>query len=157
MADLRRASLTAGFLMLCFLPTGCQMRQAAADASPPSVRVMNGMNPGSFRIVNEGIATVSLNRDVIIETRTHELWQAVAADLKLTASCTAAMPHDCLRLEPGQTFEPVAWSGLGCGAQCAPACRADIYYGPGEFRFVISDCAKKQRWYGPVFKLPANH
>lgn len=151
MGVFRRAPIA---LLACLL-AGC-VGQTQTGSAGPAVRVENGPKPGSFRIVNPGTDSVSLDSRVIVEHLVNGEWKAIPVIVELFEKCSQKPLKACPAVGGGQTLQPVAWTGSGCGSQCDEPCRGNIYYGPGKFRFVVRDCAKQRRFTGPEFELPAN-
>ncbi len=156
MGQLRRAPLVRIALTCAFAlcAQSCQSPQAASARQPPKVVIFNGKFPGSFRVENNGDMPVSLDREVTVEIWGAGKWSEIKGIVRLIDRCNP-QPNECLRLAASSSFEPLPWNGMSCGAQCGEPCRANEYYGPGKFRYVLKDCAGKERWIGPEFELPA--
>jgi hypothetical protein len=72
---------------------------------------------------------------------------------RLVERCGGAAPPSCVDLAPGATLHPVPFQGFDCAAQCNASCRANVWLGPGTFRFVLRTCAGAVI-PGPPFDLP---
>jgi hypothetical protein len=155
MGQLRRAPLACVILAcafaLCF--QSCQWPEAASSSRGLMLVIANGKLPGGFRVTNKGEIPLSLDREVTVEIWDKAKWNEIKGIVKLIDGCNP-QPKGCLRLMPGSSFGPLSWTGMSCGAQCGEACRANEYYGPGKFRYVLKDCDGKERWTGPEFELP---
>jgi hypothetical protein len=135
---------------LCTLPLPHQTTATAADAA---VAIRNLPRPGGFEVVNGG-TPVELIRKVTVQREYNGAWHDEVADLALVASCDLPRPGRCVTLAGDATLRPVPWNGMSCASQCPASCRANVYYGPGRFRFVLTDCGSQQKIYGPAFDMP---
>lgn len=157
MGKLRRSQLMVGSAScLAITLMSCQSPQAASAPQLPAIVITNGKLPGSFGIKNEGTATVMIDRKVTVEIWVNGKWNAITGVVHLIDRCDDPQPKECLRVAPGNSFNPLPWTGSSCAAQCSEPCRANEYYGPGRFRYVIHDCSMKQQWTGPEFQMPAS-
>lgn len=52
-----------------------------------------------------------------------------------------------------QVLEVLPWQGYSCSTQCVPNCRANIYFGAGPFRFVVTVMPSRERVLGPEFRM----
>ena len=157
MGKLRRSQLmvcAACYLALTF--TSCQSPQAALTPQLPAIVITSGNPPGSFSLKNEGSVAVTVDRNVTVEMWGNGKWNAITGVVHLIDRCDELQPKECLRVVPGNSFNPLPWTGSSCAAQCSEPCRANEYYGPGKFRYVIHDCSVKQQWTGPEFQMPAS-
>ena len=111
--------------------------------------------PGAFEVENLG-PDIDLAWTVALERETNGKWTEEVTDLTLIEHCGQAPPaNGCVRLAHGAKLRPVRWNGLTCGSQCPANCRANLFLGPGRFRFVVSQCDGKQRFTGPAFEMPS--
>ena len=122
------------------------------------VVVRNLETPGAFSVTNEG-PDVDLLRRVLVETlgkaegTEKAAWIATDADVRLIATCEEKETGETRRLARGETLVVKPWNGWSCDGQCPRPCRANIYLGPGEFRFVVLSGDRKQRFEGAPFSL----
>ena len=160
MGKLRRYKVAASGVLLAMacsnLPPSQQPSAEASEGGAETVAVVvtNGSVAGAFSVTNNG-AEIRLNRRVIVEQRAAEQWTATEADVRLISSCDEYEAQSPRLLQAGQSIAVVAWSGMSCGGQCPASCRANVYLGPGEFRFVVLSEDEAQRFEGPPFQLPA--
>jgi hypothetical protein len=127
-----------------------------ASAPPPeevSVVVRNLSLPGAFEVENLG-PDIELAWAVTVQRHSKSEWSDEVTDLTLIEKCGQTPPAHCVPLAHGARLRPVRWNGLTCGSQCAATCRANVYLGPGEFRFVVSSCDGKHKFPGPAFEMP---
>jgi hypothetical protein len=125
-----------------------------AAQGTPDLQVKNLAAPGASSIANPG-PDVALNRRVTVEKHAGANWVATDADVRLIASCDELETATERVLRSGETLTLKPWNGWTCDGQCAGSCRANVYLGPGEFRFVIVSANGKQRFEGPAFALGA--
>jgi hypothetical protein len=128
-----------------------------ASEPPPdeaSVVVRNLSLPGAFEIENRG-PDIELAWAVTIQRELKGEWSDHATDLTLIEKCGQSPPSGCVPLPHGAKLRPARWNGLTCGSQCAATCRANLYLGPGRFRFVVTSCDGKRKFRGPAFELPS--
>jgi len=145
-------------LMLAVLSCANTARSRAAEP-PPEEKTMVVRNlalPGAFEVENLG-PDIDLAWAVSLERETKGAWTAEVTDLTLIEHCGQALPTaGCLRLAHGAKLHPVRWNGLSCGSQCPANCRANVFLGPGRFRFVVSQCDGKRTFPGPAFEMPTH-
>lgn len=125
-------------------------------ATPPAVSqitVDNGAVAGQVSVTNHGPGPVNLAEEVIVESLESGKWITTAARVFLVSDCDEKVGTS-VRLDAGQTLRVVAWNGQTCDGQCPRACRANVYLGPGEFRFVVHSVDGKVRIEGAMFRLP---
>ena len=141
-------ALVAGILWYCMTT-----RVWAQSPEDNAVLVRNLATPGAFEVENSG-ADIELARKVSIQRYANGKWSDEVTDTALIERCGPPAPSECFHLAHGARFRPVMWNGLTCGSQCPATCRANIYLGPGRFRFVVSTCDGKRTFAGPAFQLP---
>jgi hypothetical protein len=95
---------------------------------------------------------IDLSREVIVE-RSGDAGTALA--IQLIDACGAQDAGTCVSIPARTTFTPVAWTGMSCNSQCPRPCRANVYLGPGTFRFVVRTCDGRRHWESAWFSLPA--
>jgi hypothetical protein len=125
--------------------------EAAADDAPVVVR--NLAMPGAFEVENRG-PDIELAWAVNVQRQLKGQWSDEVTDLALSEKCEARPLAGCVPLPHGAKLAPVRWNGLTCGSQCAATCRANVYLGPGRFRFVVSSCDGKRKFFGAAFEMP---
>lgn len=123
-------------------------------AEDSSVLVRNLSTPGTFEVENRG-PDIALAWSVAVQRQDKGQWNNEVTSLSLIQTCGAPPPPDCFHLTHGAKIRPVQWNGLTCASQCAGACRANVYLGPGHFRLVVSSCEGRRKFTGPAFDLPA--
>jgi hypothetical protein len=146
MGELRPGSLSLALASLLIL-SSCLAAQGA-----PDVQVRNLNAPGAASVTNHG-PDIALSRKVTVEQHVGASWTATDADVRLIAACGDLETKNDHMLRKGETLILLPWNGWTCGGQCAGSCRANVYLGPGEFRFVVVSASGKQRFAGPAFML----
>ncbi len=145
MGRIRRSPLAA-VLLTALLPLSCF-----------GVNLELSSEPGSLTVVNPGPTALELDPGVAVERWDQDHWTPVSTSLKLVSDCAQLQqPVKCVRLAPGANLHVVSWKGFSCSGQCAGSCRANIYYGPGKFRFIVRTCDGSQKYVSKTFTLPAN-
>jgi hypothetical protein len=137
-------------LVSVFVVIGC-----AAQSAEAGVRVSNLAASGAFEVRNDGSSEVSLAREVTVEQLSEGRWERADVAIELLEKCGVASVGKCVKLAAGAVLRPVPWNGFSCAPQCPGPCRANVYMGPGTFRFVVSTCDRKHRLPGPAFTIPA--
>lgn len=147
------------FSALCaVLTTACSRSathvEAEQNLAKETVIVRNLPKPGAFEIQNQG-PSLSLSSQIIVQRMEEGTWADAATDVYLSPTCEWN-PPTCRTLDHGATLRPIPWNGMSCGGQCPMSCRANVFLGPGQFRFVVTSCDRKQHFYSPVFAISAN-
>jgi hypothetical protein len=160
MAELRHYPLTTlsvGVTLVAALASlgGSCASKAEQLPGEPRVVVTNLATPGGVSIANTSKQDVQLARDLVVERQAAGKWERVEVALALSSTCEKPSTETCPTLAAGATLRPVRWNGFTCAPQCPGSCRANVYLGPGTFRFVVSTCDRAQRFVGPAFELPA--
>lgn len=119
----------------------------------PAVAVQNLQPPGSFSVTNNGPEIALLRRVLVERQAANGQWESTDADVRLIASCDEADEGDVRVLKQGETLVVKSWDGWSCDGQCPRPCRANIYLGPGEFRFVVLTPDRASRFEGASFHL----
>lgn len=148
MGNFRSGSLSM-LLASLFLMSACFGAQGK-----PAVQVTNGNAPGAAVITNRG-PDIALSRTLSVEKHVGATWTATEAAVRLIAACDDTEVGIARVIRRGETFTLKPWNGWTCGGQCGASCRANVYLGPGEFRFVVKSADGKQRFEGPAFVLGA--
>jgi hypothetical protein len=117
-----------------------------------SVVVHNLNPPGTFSVTNNG-NDIRLLRMVLVEKQEGGAWTATDADVRLIATCEETETGPTRLLKRGETLVVKSWNGWSCDGQCPRPCRANIYLGPGTFRFVVRSENGTKRFEGPPFEL----
>jgi hypothetical protein len=147
----------ASLAALAILVTSCALPpsgNAVAKAAEETVVLRNLESPGAVEIENKGSA-ISLWSQMRLQRFENGEWhEEKGLDLVIFATCEWNRPPGCQPVEHGAKVRPVPWNGLSCGGQCGASCRANVFLGPGKFRFVASSCDQKHRFYGPAFTMP---
>jgi len=126
---------------------------ARQEATQETVVVRNLDIPGAFEVENRGPALELASR-VVVQKLEGGAWTDRATDLILAETCDWNPKPGCRTVERGAKLRPPRWNGLVCSGQCPLGCRANLYLGPGQFRFVVTSCDRKQRFFGPAFIMP---
>ena len=126
----------------------------AGSAEQATVVVRNLSPAGAFEVENQGL-DIELAWTVTVQRYADGHWTDEVTDLALAEECGQAPESGCVRLTHSAKIRPKRWNGLTCGSQCPAPCRANVYLGPGRFRFVVSSCDRRQRFVGPPFAMPA--
>lgn len=117
-----------------------------------AVVVRNLDQPGVFSVTNSG-PNIALRRRVVVEKQDAAAWKGTDADVRLIASCDETETGVTRILKRGETLTVKSWNGWSCDGQCPRPCRANVYLGPGTFRFVVVSGDGKKRFEGPPFEL----
>ena len=151
MARVRRSSLIA---IAAALIVG--LGAAVASSLPLGVSLSSGRTIGSLRIANAGPGAVTITRAVAVEARVGSRWERVNTEMNAVPMCAASSPAlDQVRIASGGKLDAVPWRGFSCSGQCQSICRANIYYGGGPFRFVVTTIAPvASQVTGPAFSMP---
>ena len=137
----------------CGNSTGQRVADPAAE-SRDGIVVRNLDRAGAFEVRNSGPDT-ELALEVTVQQQQNAEWSDAVTDLTLIEKCGETPAGNHVLLRHGATLRPAPWNGLSCGSQCPASCRANVYLGPGRFRFVVSTSGGRRRFYGPSFDLPA--
>lgn len=114
--------------------------------------VTNLPQPGAVEIANHG-PDVELSTKLLVQREYKGEWRDETTDCRLIERCGDS-PGACRRVVHNGILRPVPWNGLICASQCSAGCRANLYLGPGKFRFVVESCDGKSRAFGPPFEMP---
>jgi hypothetical protein len=126
----------------------------AAYAQTNGVVVRNLATPGALAVENHG-SEISLSREVLVERKLDGAWIKANVLFELAEKCGAGEePPACVDLSAKGSLTPVPWNGYTCSGQCPRSCRSNHYAPPGEFRFVVQTCDRKQRYRGEAFVMP---
>lgn len=152
MARFRRAALG-----LLALGAGA----AAIAVTPAGLVLAGGGKPGSLTIANHGPAPVTIARAIAVEWRDGTKWRTAQTEFNAVGSCPwmrpggrTPAPVQSVSISPGASLRVVPWLGYTCSGQCAMACAANVYLGPGTFHFVATVLPGGARVIGPAFTLP---
>lgn len=161
MEELRRTqgmkALAFAFLVALVALSVASLHPQHSPKSLPdeaSVLVRNLSPPGAFEVENRG-PDIELARTVTIQRDLKGEWSDESTDLALVEKCEKSPLNGRVLLPHGATLRPVLWNGMSCGSQCAATCRANLYLGPGRFRFVVSSYDGKHNFTGPTFEMPS--
>jgi hypothetical protein len=150
MADLRRQALSIVLAALASLAATAQ----ALPQAPPALRLELTKETGGLRLVNSGSEPLMIRSAIAVEKEEGHDWVSIATEYHAVAQCgprSAVAPVD---IAPGATLTVVPWRGFSCSGQCDAVCRANVYYGPGAFRFIVATLPGGQRFTSPKFLLP---
>ncbi len=151
MAALRRAALSAVLAAAAWVMPPSQVLSQA----PPELRLELTAHYGGLRIVNPGTAPVEIQAKIAVEAREGGGWTAVLTEFNAVARCERTTPDGPVRIAPAAALTVVPWRGFSCSGQCVAACRANLYYGAGPFRFVVTTAPGGERFVSPVFTMPS--
>ncbi|QYE33266.1 hypothetical protein KZX46_00140 (plasmid) [Polymorphobacter sp. PAMC 29334] len=134
----------------------------AAAAQPPGLTLAGGARPGSLNIANRGGGPVTIARAIGVERRDRDGWTAVHTEFNAVSSCPipgrpVLAAKAAVSIPAGGNLKVVPWQGYTCSGQCENACMADIYLGPGTFRFVATVLPMGDRVTGLNFAMPPKH
>jgi hypothetical protein len=127
--------------------------EAQKDAPQQTVIIRNLDKAGGMEVENRG-PEISLSLRLVVQQMNQGTWHDSATDLLLSETCVWNPQPGCQTLPHGAKLRPVPWNGMSCSGQCPQGCRATIYLGPGLFRFTVTTCDHKQRFFGPAFTMP---
>jgi hypothetical protein len=145
--------LTVTLVLAAFgIPEGSSAK-AQKEALQETVIIRNLDMPGMVEVENRGPA-INLRSQLIVQQMDQGAWHDGAIDLLLSETCVWNPQPGCQTMAHGAKLRPVRWNGMSCSGQCPQGCRATIYLGPGSFRFVVTTCGGKQRFFGPPFTMP---
>jgi hypothetical protein len=150
MAKFRRQALTAA-AALCFA-SWCGLGSTETAAR---LQLELTGETGALRIFNPGAAAVGILPAIAVQKKESASWIAILTEFNAVSSCTASGPPDTVEIAAGATLTLVPWKGYSCSGQCVLACRANVYYGHGTFRFVVTRIPGMQTDTSPEFTLPA--
>ena len=133
-----------------------------AAAAPAGLVLAGGAGPGSLILANRGAGQVTIARAIGVERRDATGWTAVHTEFNAVSSCPmpdrpAPAPAAVVSIPAGGSLKVVPWRGYTCSGQCETACMANLYLGPGTFRFVATMLPARARVTGPGFALPPEH
>ena len=127
---------------------------AVTKAADETVVLRNLESSGAVEIENRG-PTISLWWQMRLQRFEGGEWrEEKGLNLVILATCEWNRRLGCQPFEHGAKLRPVPWNGLSCGGQCWASCRANVFLGPGQFRFVANSCDQKRSFYGPAFMMP---
>lgn len=121
-----------------------------------SLRLLPGRTAGGLVIANVGTAPLTIAQAIRVEQRTGATWHVAPTEMSAIASCPDspdASPSGPVRLPAGARLSVVPWRGATCDNQCTTACRANVDFTPGWFRFGVTTLPDGAVHYGPVFYL----
>jgi|HubBroStandDraft_1064217.scaffolds.fasta_scaffold608663_2 hypothetical protein len=143
--------MALGAMLLASSPPRQEPETPAADAP---IVIRNLSLPGAFEIENRG-PDIELAGAISVQRQLKGQWGDEVTDLMPGEKCEANPRTGCVPLPRGAKLRPVRWNGLTCGSQCPATCRANLYLGPGRFRFVASSCDGKRKFFGAAFEMPS--
>ncbi len=110
---------------------------------------------GEIQLVNRG-AAIQLSSEVKVEQMVDGKWQQTpVANLYLISSCTQSPAPACVLLAANASLRPVPWRGNYCSSQCMANCNLDGPVPPGTYRYVVTSCDRKRRFYSAAFEKKA--
>jgi hypothetical protein len=151
MASFRRKALAVGIaasVLLAF--AGPNHAQA-----PGALRLVLTDPPGGLLIVNGGTAPVAIQMAIVVQKQEIAGWVPVATEFNAVARCDAPGSNMTVEVAPATTLTVRPWRGFSCSGQCNYVCRANVYYGPGVFRFVVTAVPGLNQITSSAFALPA--
>ena len=116
------------------------------------IAITNLPQAGAIEIANHG-PSVDIKTKLLVQREYKGEWRDETTDTRIIEKCGDS-PGVCRRLAHNAVLRPVPWNGLICASQCSAGCRANLYLGPGKFRFVVESCDGKSRTFGPPFEMP---
>lgn len=145
MAWFRRPALTAAILAVA--------APGLTHDAGSSVRLRAASAPSGLVIENPTDQALLIDRAIRVEKLIGTAWTPLGTEMKAIGSCTANRATGPVRLEPRASLSVVPWRGASCSGQCTRACRGNITYPPGRFRFVVTTLPHNAQTIGPAFKL----
>lgn len=161
MGHVRRNGLAAAVLLAAVATIGTAIGTAHGqdeERAGESVILLVAAEPGSLSIINRGSAPVAIARAIAVERSQGGVWRRVDTEFNAVSQCPSATRRSDagpVRLARGQRIDVVPWRGFSCSGQCNKICRRNIYWGPGDFRHVVTRLAGGRRVVGPVFRMPS--
>jgi len=152
MGQLRRQKMRLLFAALSVIMACAESR--GGGSVDPKIVLRNLETPGAFSVTNNG-PDIELQRRVVVEKMEGHGWNATDADVRLIATCEEEEIGATRLVKQGETLMVKSWNGWSCNGQCPRPCRANIYLGPGQFRFVVLSGNGKHRFEGAAFTLGA--
>ncbi len=149
MAKFRRQALISATLVVA-----CSSLAGSAEVEAQLQLVVTGKTV-SLRILNKGVSAVAIMPAIAVQKKERSGWVPITTEFNATSSCEATIPRDKVLIAAHASLSLVPWKGYSCSGQCVLACRANIYYGPGVFRYVITRSPGAQTVTSPEFTLPA--
>lgn len=149
MAELRRAAL------IVLVVSGHAQVVARDGGRTTSLSLSQPGEPGSLRISNVGPDAVTVERSIIVEYSSGGGWRPLRTEFNVVSTCSRRAPDAAVVISRAVSLNLVPWRGYSCSGQCQGACRANIYFGPGPFRFVLTVLPDRHRVAGPPFTMPA--
>ena len=159
MARVRRAAVN---LLAATLVVAAAATLVVAAAAPAGLVLAGGAPPGSLILANRSAGPIMIARAIGVERRDGTSWTAVRTEFNAVSSCPmpgrpAPAPTSVVSIPTGRSLKVVPWQGYTCSGQCEAACMANLYLGPGTFRFVATVLPVRARVLGPSFALPPQH
>jgi hypothetical protein len=150
MGELRRQELK--LLFTAVLAMMACTEGSGEGSVVPKIVLRNLSAPGAFSVTNNG-PDIELQRRVVVEKMEPAGWRATYADVRLIATCEEKETGTTRLMKHGETLVVKSWNGWSCNGQCPRSCRANIFLGPGQFRFVVVSGNSTQRFEGEAFTL----
>lgn len=110
---------------------------------------------GGLRIVNAGPAPVAIHMTIAVQKLEAVGWVPVTTELNAVERCDPPGSATTVTIAPSGALNVRRWRGFSCSGQCNMVCRANIYYGPGKFRFVATAVSPPSLIVSAPFALPA--
>ncbi|WP_425230466.1 hypothetical protein [Sphingomonas sp.] len=145
MAFVRRAALTGALLVLA----AAGLSQDATRA----VRLRATARPSGLVIENATDRPMLIERAIRVDKLIGATWTPLTTEMKAIDACTANAATGPVRLGARVSLSVVPWRGASCSGQCTYACRANIDFPPGRFRFVVTTLPERTQLIGPAFRL----
>ena len=151
MASLRRKALAIVIAASALLAFG-----RPNHAQPPgALRLALTDPPGGLLIVNDGTTAVAIQMAIAVQKQEIAGWVPIATEFKAVARCDPPGSATTVEVAPATTLTVRPWRGFSCSGQCNFICRANVYYGPGMFRFVVTVVPGSSQIISTAFALPA--
>jgi|HubBroStandDraft_1064217.scaffolds.fasta_scaffold196546_2 hypothetical protein len=150
MVERRRQALSIVLAVLASLAATAQ----ALPQSAAALRLELTNETGGLRLVNSGAEPLMIRSAIAVEKEEGHDWVTIATEYRAVAQCGRQSSVDPVEIAPGATLTIVPWRGFSCSGQCDAVCRANVYYGPGAFRFIVTTLPGGQRSTSPTFLLP---
>jgi hypothetical protein len=120
-----------------------------------TVRLELADPPGGLRIVNDGTAPGTIQLAIVVEKQEAVGWVPIATEFNAVARCDPPGSVTTATIPPLSALNVRPWRGFSCSGQCNFVCRANVYYGKGMFRFVVTAMPALHRITSTPFAMPA--
>ena len=149
MASLQRYALAVVTAAIAFLALD------SSAVAQGTLRLELADPPGGLRVVNDGPAPVTIQMAIAVEKQEAVGWVPIATEFNAVARCDPPASATTVTIAPSSHLNVRPWRGFSCSGQCNLVCRANVYYGSGMFRFVVTAMPASHRITSAAFAMPA--